>query len=70
MAVLVGRTRSERWRAQRTTRTRSLLEPIRRELGASDTEMGLLMGFGFVLFFALASVPIARGRPALPSPLQ
>lgn len=37
-----------------------LLEPIKRELGASDTEMGLLTGFAFVLFFALASVPIAR----------
>jgi MFS family permease len=37
-----------------------LLEPIRREVGASDTEMGLLTGFAFVLFFALASVPIAR----------
>jgi MFS family permease len=37
-----------------------LLEPIKRELGTSDTEMGLLTGFAFVLFFALASVPIAR----------
>jgi predicted MFS family arabinose efflux permease len=37
-----------------------LLEPIKHELGASDTEMGLLTGFAFVLFFALASVPIAR----------
>ena len=37
-----------------------LLEPIKRELGASDTEMGLLTGFAFVLFFAAASIPIAR----------
>ena len=37
-----------------------LMEPIKRELNASDTEMGLLTGFAFVLFFALASVPIAR----------
>jgi MFS family permease len=37
-----------------------LLEPIKRELGASDTEMGLLTGLAFVLFFALASIPIAR----------
>jgi predicted MFS family arabinose efflux permease len=37
-----------------------LLEPIKQDLGASDTEMGLLTGFAFVLFFALASVPIAR----------
>src|SRR5688572_14022378 len=37
-----------------------LLEPIKRELRASDTQMGLLTGVAFVLFFALASVPIAR----------
>jgi MFS family permease len=37
-----------------------LLEPIRRDLGASDTEMGLLTGFAVVWLFALASVPIAR----------
>jgi predicted MFS family arabinose efflux permease len=37
-----------------------LLEPIKHDLGASDTEMGLLTGFAFVVFFALASVPIAR----------
>lgn len=37
-----------------------LLEPIKRDLGASDTEMGLLTGFAFVLFFAVASIPIAR----------
>jgi len=37
-----------------------LLEPIKNDLRASDTEMGLLTGFAFVLFFALASVPIAR----------
>jgi predicted MFS family arabinose efflux permease len=37
-----------------------LSEPIKHDLGASDTEMGLLMGFAFVVFFALASVPIAR----------
>jgi MFS family permease len=37
-----------------------LLEPIKRDLGATDTEMGLLTGFAFVLFFAVASIPIAR----------
>jgi predicted MFS family arabinose efflux permease len=37
-----------------------LLEPIKRDLGASDTEMGLLTGFAFALFFAVASIPIAR----------
>ena len=37
-----------------------LLEPIKHDLGTSDTEMGLLTGFAFVVFFALASLPIAR----------
>ncbi len=37
-----------------------LLEPIKADLGASDTAMGLLTGFAFVSFFTLASVPIAR----------
>jgi MFS family permease len=37
-----------------------LLESIKHDLGASDTEIGLLTGFAFVLIFALASVPIAR----------
>jgi MFS family permease len=37
-----------------------LLEPIRRDLGASDTVLGLLTGFAFVSFNALVSVPIAR----------
>jgi len=37
-----------------------LLEPIKRDLNASDAEMGLLTGFSFVAFFALAALPIAR----------
>lgn len=37
-----------------------LLEPIKRELGVSDTAMGMLTGFAFVSFYTLASVPIAR----------
>ena len=37
-----------------------LLEPIRRDLGASDGLMGLLTGFAFVAFFALSGLPIAR----------
>lgn len=37
-----------------------LLEPIRRDLAASDTVMGLLTGFAFVSFNAVVSVPIAR----------
>ncbi len=37
-----------------------LLEPIKEELGASDTQMGFLTGFAFVLFYSLASLPLAR----------
>lgn len=37
-----------------------LLEPIRLEFGASDTAMGFLTGFAFVLFYSLATLPIAR----------
>jgi len=37
-----------------------LLEPIKAELHASDAAMGLLTGFAFVSFYALASLPIAR----------
>lgn len=37
-----------------------LMEPIKREFGVSDTAMGLLTGFAFVLFYTLAGIPIAR----------
>jgi len=37
-----------------------LLEPIKHDLGASDTEMGLLTGLAFALFYTIAAVPIAR----------
>jgi predicted MFS family arabinose efflux permease len=37
-----------------------LLEPIKRDLGASDTAMGLLTGLAFALFYTTAGVPIAR----------
>jgi len=37
----------------------ALLQPIKEELGVSDTAMGLLTGFGFALFFTLAGIPIA-----------
>jgi MFS family permease len=37
-----------------------LLEPIKRDLGASDTAMGLLSGLAFALFYTTAGVPIAR----------
>jgi len=37
-----------------------LLQPIKQELGASDTAMGLLTGFAFALFYTFAGIPIAR----------
>jgi MFS family permease len=37
-----------------------LIEPIKREFALSDTTMGLLAGFGFVLFYSLLGIPIAR----------
>src|ERR1700750_2864614 len=37
-----------------------LIEPIKKEFALSDTTMGLLAGFGFVLFYSLMGIPIAR----------
>jgi predicted MFS family arabinose efflux permease len=37
-----------------------LLDPIKRELGVSDTAMGFLSGFAFALFYTFAGIPIAR----------
>jgi len=37
-----------------------LLEPIKQDLGVSDTAMGLLTGLAFALFYATAGIPIAR----------
>ncbi len=37
-----------------------LLEPMRVELGATDTQMGLLTGVAFAIFYATLGVPIAR----------
>lgn len=34
-----------------------LVEPIRHDLGASDIDMGLMLGLGFALFYAALSVP-------------
>ena len=36
-----------------------LLEPIRTELGATDTQMGFLIGLTFALFYATLGLPIA-----------
>jgi predicted MFS family arabinose efflux permease len=37
-----------------------LLEPIKRDLGATDTQMSLLSGFAFVVFYTAFGIPIAR----------
>lgn len=37
-----------------------LLEPIKQDLHLSDTQLGLLTGIAFALFYAVAGVPIAR----------
>ncbi len=37
-----------------------LIDPIKRDLGVSDTAMGLLVGLAFALFYTLAGIPIAR----------
>jgi predicted MFS family arabinose efflux permease len=38
----------------------TLLQPIKEELGASDTQMGLLAGLAFALFYTFLGIPIAR----------
>ena len=37
-----------------------LVEPIKHDLGISDTKMSFLLGFAFVMFYAFLSIPIAR----------
>jgi len=37
-----------------------LVEPIRESLGLSDTEISLLQGFAFVIFYSIMGIPIAR----------
>jgi predicted MFS family arabinose efflux permease len=37
-----------------------LLEPIKQDLGLSDTQLGLLTGFAFAAFYATLGIPIAR----------
>jgi len=35
-----------------------MIEPIKQEFGVSDTQIGLLSGLAFALFFAIASLPL------------
>ena len=37
-----------------------LVEPIKRDLGVSDTFMGALTGLAFALFYTVMGIPIAR----------
>lgn len=37
-----------------------LVQPIKRDLGLSDIQMSLIMGFAFVCFYAIVGLPIAR----------
>jgi predicted MFS family arabinose efflux permease len=37
-----------------------LIEPIRKELGLSDTEIGALVGIAFAVFHTIAGLPLAR----------
>ena len=37
-----------------------LVEPIKQELGLADWQLGMLTGFAFAIFYALAGIPIAR----------
>ena len=37
-----------------------LQEPIKQDLSLSDTQLGLLSGFSFALFYVIAGIPIGR----------
>jgi MFS family permease len=37
-----------------------MIDPIKRDLGISDTEMSLLLGFAFALFYTVLGLPIGR----------
>ena len=37
-----------------------LIEPIKTEFGATDTQMGLLSGLAFAMFYATLGIPVAR----------
>ncbi len=37
-----------------------LVEPIKRDLGITDTQMSLVLGFAFAIFYTLLGIPIGR----------
>lgn len=38
----------------------SLAQPIKQDLKISDTQLGLLLGIGFALFYTILSIPVSR----------
>ena len=45
-----------------------LITPIKADFGLSDTQISLLIGFAFVLFYVLAGIPMARFIDRGPEP--
>ena len=41
-----------------------LVEPIKADLEISDTQMSLLLGFAFAIFYTFMAIPIGRLLPA------
>src|SRR5581483_8659149 len=37
-----------------------MVTPIERDLGISDTQMSLLMGFSFAIFYTIFGIPLGR----------
>ena len=37
-----------------------LVSPVRKDLGISDTQMSLLLGFSFAIFYAICGIPLGR----------
>ncbi|MEZ4905399.1 MAG: MFS transporter [Spirosomataceae bacterium] len=37
-----------------------LVKPLKRDFGVTDTQVGLLIGFSFAIFYTLLGIPIGR----------
>ena len=44
-----------------------LVEPIRAEMGLSDSQIGLLTGFAFAAFYAIMGFPVSYTHLTLPT---
>ena len=42
-----------------------LIQPIKEDLGITDTQIGLLAGLAFAIFYSFIGIPIALLLPAL-----